>query len=176
MRMAAEKYLLRMIWASVVLSGVSSSVGLADDGDNAVDIVRCTEIAFSYSVENRDKKSFRQFLDPDARFVGRSVLRGPDEIVNGWSVFLDNDYPRILWRPDVVEVLADGKLALSRGPYVLTSLDEDGNQVESWGTFNSIWRRAADGNWHVVFDAGSEGSGPVPDSHRERLNGLNAAC
>ena len=33
--------------------------------------------------------------------------------------------------------------------------DEEGRVSERWGTFNSVWRRDDDGNWKVVFDAGS---------------------
>jgi ketosteroid isomerase-like protein len=60
------------------------------------------------------------------------------------------------WRPAVVEVTSDGKLALSRGPYRSTRIDEDGNVQESWGHFISTWRRNAAGNWQVVFDSGGD--------------------
>ena len=140
------------------------------------DIVRCTEVAFSRSVETRNKDAFRQFLDPDTRFIGGDVLRGPAEVIAAWSVFLDNDYPRIVWRPAIIEVLNDGTLALSRGPYLMTSVDDDGNELESWGTFTSIWRLHDDGNWRIIFDAGSDGSGPVPDDHRARLAASVTGC
>ncbi len=61
----------------------------------------------------------------------------------------------IKWRPQFVEVLEDGSLALTRGPYRLIVTDENGEQTEHWGTFNSVWRLQPDGSWKVVFDAGS---------------------
>ena len=130
--------------------------------------VRCREIAFSQSVENKDIKAFRSFLDSDARFVGGSVVRGPSEITDAWQVFFSDDGPAIKWRPQFVEVLEDGTLALTRGPYRMISKNPDGNSVESWGTFNSVWRKNADGEWHVVFDAGNTASQP-PDDETQAL-------
>jgi ketosteroid isomerase-like protein len=35
-------------------------------------------------------------------------------------------------------------------------VDEEGERVESWGHFNSVWRRDQDGAWKVLFDAGGD--------------------
>jgi len=78
--------------------------------------VRCREIAFSLSVENQDPAAFESFIDADARFVGNSVSRGPAEVAEAWSAFFADNGPDIKWRPQFVEILEDGNLALSRGP------------------------------------------------------------
>ena len=118
--------------------------------------VQCREIGFSKSVEVRDAQSFRSFIDPDARFVGNSVSKGIDAIVERWSIFLDSGGPSIKWRPQFIEVLEDGKLALTRGPYRMITADENGEETEYWGTFNSVWRLGDDGQWRVIFDAGND--------------------
>ncbi len=135
---------------SLLAFGISTLAvaGPADD-------VRCRETAFSQSAEQRDAEQFSSFIDADARFVSNSVNRGIEQIVAAWQVFFAADGPAIRWRPQFVEVLEDGRLALTRGPYRLTSVDDDGNPVEHWGTFNSVWRLHDDGEWRVVFDAGS---------------------
>lgn len=131
--------------------------------------VRCREIAFSQSVENQDLELFKAFIDGDARFVGNSVLKGPEEIAAAWQVFFADDGPSLVWRPQFVEVLDDGVLALTRGPFRLTRFDADGNAVESWGTFNSVWRKNDDSVWRVVFDVGSESAEPPSDEIRALL-------
>lgn len=125
--------------------------------------VRCREIAFSQSVEAQDLARFRSFIDDDARFVGNAVSRGPTAIADAWSVFFTEKGPQIKWRPQFVEVLEDGKLALTRGPYRMVTTDEDGKKTSQWGTFNSVWRMQADDEWRVVFDAGSPANEAPPE-------------
>jgi ketosteroid isomerase-like protein len=137
--------------------------------------VRCREIAFSRSAENRNIEAFKLFLDIDARFVGSSVLRGPDEISEAWKVFFTEGGPAIKWRPQFVEVLEDGTLALTRGPYRMIDKDADGNPVEVWGTFNSVWRKNADKEWRVVFDAGNSAAKP-PDAETQALLDSEDTC
>ena len=132
--------------------------------------IRCREIGFSKSAEGRNLVAFRSFIDADARFVGSNVRRGVESIAEGWSVFFAADGPTIKWRPNIVEVLENGTLALSRGPYLVLAKDPDGNTVESWGTFNSIWRLNEDGEWRVVFDAGSPAASEPDDATKALLD------
>jgi len=126
--------------------------------------VVCAEVGFSRSVEKRDFDSFIAFLDPEARFVTGAVSRGPEEIGRGWSGFFEQDGPRIRWRPAIVEVVANGTLAISRGPYRLTTVGEDGELQHAWGIFNSTWRLDSAGEWRVLFDAGGDhGKTPTAD-------------
>lgn len=134
------------------------------------DEVRCREIGFSLAAETRNAELFASYIDPDARFVGNHVMRGAAEVVSAWAVFFAADGPAIKWRPQFVEILEDGSLALTRGPYRLVATDEHGVQTEHWGTFNSVWRRHADGSWKVVFDAGNDSSEPPPEPVRALLD------
>ena len=137
--------------------------------------VRCREIGFSRAVETQDRERFAGFIDPDARFVGAKVDRGRDVIAEAWAVFFTGDLPSIRWRPQIVEVLESGDLALSRGPYRIIDKDENGEAREGWGTFNSVWRLNADGEWLVVFDAGSFPDETPTDEQRELLES-DAGC
>jgi ketosteroid isomerase-like protein len=129
----------------------TTSTALADVSED----VRCQEIAFSKSIETQDLTKFMSLIDADARFVSSVVTKGPEAIAEAWSIFVADHGPKIKWRPQFVEVLTDGKLALTRGPYRMVTRDEAGQETEHWGTFNSVWRLQVDGSWKVVFDAGS---------------------
>ena len=74
-------------------------------------------------------------------FVGKAA------VVAGWKAYFDGVVAPFSWEPETVEVLDSGTLALTSGPV----RGPDGKQI---GTFNSIWRREADGRWKVVFDKG----------------------
>ena len=138
----AMRYLLPLL----VFLSAAAVADLADD-------VRCREVGFSRAAEARDIVAFRSFIDADARFVASDVRRGVDEVAAAWAPFFAADGPAIRWRPGVVEVLDDGRLALSRGPYRVIATNSDGESVTYWGTFNSVWRLNEDGVWRVVFDA-----------------------
>ena len=145
------------------LASTCANADLAQD-------VRCREIGFSKSVEQQDIAAFRSHIDTDARFIASGILRGVDSVAEGWAVFFTADGPTIKWRPQVVEVLENGTLALSRGPYRLQAKDAEGNDIENWGTFNSIWRLGEDGQWRVVFDAGSPAASEPDDQTKALLD------
>lgn len=154
-----------------VLFALATTCAAADVADD----VRCREIGFSQAAERQDLEAFRTYIDADARFASDTVLRGVDDIAAAWTVFFSDEGPTIKWRPQIIEVLADGKLALSRGPYRVLSQDAEGNPVERWGTFNSVWRLNDDGAWRVVFDAGSP-AGSEPDEATKALLEADSDC
>ena len=137
--------------------------------------VRCREVGFSQSVEKQDRELFASFIDPDARFVSNKVDRRPEAITEAWAVFFSGDLPSIKWRPQIIEVLASGDLALSRGPYRIVDEDEKGETREAWGTYNSVWRLNDQGEWLIVFDAGSFPDETPTDEQRELLES-DAGC
>lgn len=118
--------------------------------------VLCAEVGFSRSVENRDLEAFMAYLDPEVRFVTGRISRGPEEVGQGWAGFFQPDAPKMRWRPAIVEVVSNGTLAISRGPYRQSKISENGETTHTWGTFNSTWRLNADGAWQVLFDAGGD--------------------
>jgi len=139
--------------------------------DPVREAVLCAEVGFSRSVENQNFEAFKSFLDPEVRFVTGRILRGSEEVGQGWAGFFTRDASKFRWRPLIVEVVAGGTLAISRGPYRQTSVSDDGEEKIAWGTFNSTWRLNAEGEWKVLFDAGGDhGMTPTPEEI-EILNG-----
>jgi ketosteroid isomerase-like protein len=154
------------IWSIFLVLTALALPALADPEQT----VRCREIGFSKSVENLNRNQFPMFIDPDARFVGIKVDRSREAIAEAWRVFFSEDAPLIKWRPQFVEVLESGDLALTRGPYRIIDKDESGQPTEGWGTFNSVWRLNDDGEWLVVFDAGSFPDETPTDEQRALLD------
>lgn len=112
------------------------------------DEVRRAEAAFAQSMADRDHAAFISHLAADAVFFGeKTVFRGRDAVAAGWRPLYDAPTAPFSWRPDTVEVLDSGTLALSSGPVF-------NPKGERTGTFSSIWRREPNGEWKVVFDKG----------------------
>jgi ketosteroid isomerase-like protein len=109
--------------------------------------VKAAETAFAQTMAARDLDAFAAHVADEALFFGKTVLRGKAAVVAGWKGFFEGPNAPFSWAPEQVEVLDSGTLALSTGPVK----NPAGTVV---GTFNSIWRREADGRWRVVFDKG----------------------
>ena len=106
------------------------------------------ESTFAASLANRDTAAFAKLVSPEAVFFGqKSVMRGKAAVVAGWRPLFEEATPPFSWKPEVIEVLDSGNLALSSGPVY----GRDGKQ---FGVFSSIWRREPDGTWRVIFDKG----------------------
>lgn len=110
--------------------------------------VRARETAFAKSMADRDLAAFSSFISPEAVFVGvGGTTRGPKEIAAAWKRFFDGPDAPFSWKPETVEVLPTGTLAMSTGPV----FDPKGERI---GTYNSTWRRDPDGVWRIIFDNG----------------------
>jgi len=107
-----------------------------------------TERAFARTMADRDHAAFTSFLSEETVFFnGDTPLRGKRTVAEAWKRFYEKPTAPFSWRPQVVQVLDSGTLALSTGPV----FDPDGKCI---GSFLSIWRRDAPGIWRIVFDKG----------------------
>ena len=119
----------------------------AETNEELREQVRQAEAAFAKTMADRDHAAFVSFLADEAVFVGRSALRGKQAVAEGWKRFYEGPQAPFSWKPERVEVLDSGALALSSGPVS----DPAGQRS---GTFNSTWRREQDGRWRIVLDNG----------------------
>jgi ketosteroid isomerase-like protein len=137
-------------WRSAALLLALVAFPLAARADSNAELqaqVRDRERAFAKTMADRDHSAFVSFLADETVFFGRGPLRGKKAVADAWKAFYDGPKAPFAWEPDAVEVLDSGSLALSSGPVH----DPEGKRV---GTFNSVWRREADGQWRIVFDKG----------------------
>jgi ketosteroid isomerase-like protein len=111
------------------------------------DQVRAAERAFAKTMADRDHAAFASFVAEDAVFWGRTALRGKAAVAAGWKALYEGPQAPFSWDPERVAVIASGDLAISSGPVY----DPSGKRT---GTFNSTWRREADGAWKVLLDLG----------------------
>ena len=109
--------------------------------------VFAAESSFAATMANRDLDAFAAFIAPEAVFFGTNPLRGRDAVVAAWQRYFEGEDAPFSWRPETVEVLPSGTLALTSGPVY----DPRGKRTH---TFTSVWRLDPDGKWRVIFDKG----------------------
>jgi ketosteroid isomerase-like protein len=140
----------KLLWVGLAFAWLAGR-GFAEAPASTSDAqaaVRARERAFAKTMADRDHAAFVSFLAEETVFFGGSgPLRGKKAVAEAWKKLYDGRKAPFSWEPDTAEVLESGGLAMTSGPV----LDPDGKRV---GTFNSIWRREADGQWRIVFDKG----------------------
>ena len=143
-----------MLESALAAAALAASPRLADAGQPVVrnatleQAVADTERAFARSLADRDLAAFTRLLAAEAVFFGSDTIsRGREAVAAAWKRFFDAPAAPFSWRPERVLVLDSGALGLSTGPV----FDPAGKRI---GTFNSVWRREADGAWRIVFDIG----------------------
>ena len=145
---------------SFVLASCTTDDGVTRDA-TLQEQVFATETAFAETMADRDFDAFKRFIAEEAVFFsGDTALRGKNAVISVWRRYFEGDAAPFSWRPASVVVLESGDLAFSTGPVH----DASGNTI---ATFNSVWRRQADGRWLVVFDKGcSTCQAPAPGADR----------
>lgn len=138
-----------LVLLAVASAGGQGQQQAAPAGDTKLtDEVRERERAFAKTMADRDHQAFVTFLSDEAVFVGqKQAFRGKAAVAEGWKRLFEEPQAPFSWEPERVEVVESGTLALSSGPV----RDPSGKRV---GTFNSVWRREADGTWKIVLDNG----------------------
>lgn len=132
---------------AVLASAPSAVSGAPPANEDLREQLRQAETAFAKTMADRDHAGFTSFLATETVFMGRSTLRGKAAVAAAWKGFYEGPKAPFSWKPERVEVLDSGALGMTSGPVY----DENGQRT---GTFNSVWRREADGKWRIVFDIG----------------------
>lgn len=116
-----------------------------------------SERSFAQSVEHHDGAAFASHLHAGAVFdAGRAGAdRGRDAIVKSWAGIVEGKAVLLRWRPGIVTIGGDPRIAVSRGPYILQTMN-DGVAAFSVGVYQTVWLFDAKGAaWQVLYDGGA---------------------
>jgi len=134
------------------------------------------ERSFANTVERHDTQAFAEHVHPGAVFGAASATpqRGRDVILKAWQSIIDGQQVSLRWRPKFVSIGSDPNVAISRGPFVISSKDASGVASYKIGDFVSVWvRKDPKSPWKVLFDGG--GPPPATVSEAEANQHLQSA-
>ncbi|WP_161971683.1 YybH family protein [Flavobacterium silvisoli] len=98
-------------------------------------------------------EAFYQFADDSAAIKRENdtVIKGKENIKSYYS---DPKYSsaKVTWTPDFVSVSNDGSMAYTYGKYVWKTIDFQGKERVSKGTFHTVWKKQKDNSWKYVWD------------------------
>lgn len=110
--------------------------------------VRAAEEGFAATMARRDAAAFATFIADDAVFINSgSPLRGKAAITEHWKRFFATPEAPFSWRPEIVEIGAQGSLGYTEGPVL-------SDKGVAFAKFYTTWQRGPTGQWLVIFDNG----------------------
>ena len=114
----------------------------------AVEMVEDAEVADA-DVDRRclEATGSRVNADPQPATAKDNTERNGEDCTIGNGIALH-------WYPTRVTIAGEGDIAWSSGPSVVEHLDPKAKHRYTLGGFHSVWHRADDGTWHVLFDDG----------------------
>jgi ketosteroid isomerase-like protein len=135
------------------------------------------EASFAASVDRHDREAFLAHLHPGTVFdVGSPApQRGRDAVLAAWAPLIAGEPVQLRWFPEVVHIGGEPDIASSHGPYLLRRTGADGQPEYALGRFQSVWKKAADGQWYVLFDGGAPPPRPVGREAAEAAEAALAA-
>lgn len=170
----------RAILCTVFLA-VASPMALAQTaspvaaGGDARCAVWKRELSFGDALAAHDHAAFAEHLHRDAVFGVNdpAPTRGANAIAAEWKTLVDGTTVNLAWYPRHVVASADGTLAWSTGPSLVTRPDGSAARI---GSFQSVWQRDAAGAWHVLFDGGIAGQPATPEQVAAFHAGRQRGC
>jgi ketosteroid isomerase-like protein len=121
------------------------------------------EQGFARSVESHDARAFASFLHPGTVFNAGTANadRGRAAVAQSWVEIVDGRTIALRWRPGIVQIGGEPRIAVSRGPYILQRV-QAGAPVVRVGMYQTVWvRDAKDGVWRVLFDGSATSPQPM---------------
>jgi ketosteroid isomerase-like protein len=111
--------------------------------------------AFSkMSVEKGMKNAFMEYIDSNGVLLRPNQLPivGADAI--DYLIQINDSGYTLQWEPKGGGIAQSGELGYVYGIYALKPREKD---TTLYGTYTSIWKKQADGNWKFILDSGNEG-------------------
>jgi hypothetical protein len=123
------------------------------------------ERSFAHSVEAHDENAWASHLHPGVIFGAGTADadRGRDQVLKLWPDLSGRKNFVLRWRPGIVMIGGEPRIAVSLGPYVFQDRRKGVDRFEV-GLYQTVWvREENDGIWRVLFDGDASTSMQVAD-------------
>lgn len=136
----------------ILLIGCSRPASEGRIDEWKAEIVR-VEKAFNDMAQQEGLVKAFEFFAADDGVIrrGGEIIKGKEAISTWYQKDVQPD-ETLTWSPTFVDVSMSGDLAYTYGDFVFTYLDSLGSPIQNTGTFHTVWKRQADGDWKFVWD------------------------
>ncbi len=140
-----------------------------DSSKSALELMRIDSAFSAYSVKNGINDAFINYISDDGVLLRpkHNPIVGKDSVVKLLSNKKTSNMS-MQWKPSDAYVAKSGELGYTYGVYELSGTGPKGNPIRSSGTYVSIWKKDAAGNWKLALDSGNEGLVPLKKARRQK--------
>ena len=117
--------------------------------------IRDLETAWSKDAAAKDlDKSVANYADDAILMMpGSPAAKTKDAVRASWKGMLADPNLKISFAPDRIEISASGDLATTQGSYTMTVTNPKTKKpVEDRGSYLTVYKKQADGNWKAIED------------------------
>lgn len=149
---------------SLIVGTLMVFAGSAAMADTIETIMQIDRDFSAMAQEGEVRDAFLAYVADDAVMMngGQYFVRGEGAVREHLSAWPDG--LNLEWEPLGGMMAASEDLGFTYGQYRAWGTDDEGNEVESFGKYTSIWHRQDDGSWKWVLDGGNPSPGPEPDA------------
>lgn len=142
-----------LVVIAICLASCSKKAEATNPEDLKAEVAKAEDDFKNMAQSKGIQEAFYTFAADDAviKRDNDSLIKGKEAI----KVFFSADkYKKaaVTWKPEFIDISADGTLAYTYGKYVWTAADSLGNKQEFKGRFHTVWKKQKDGNWKYVWD------------------------
>jgi uncharacterized protein (TIGR02246 family) len=117
--------------------------------------LRDLESAWAAAALAKDVEKSVSFYADDAILLdpGAPAAKGKDAIHAAWKGMLSDPNSKLVFASNRIEVSSSGDLASTTGSYTMTMTNPKTKKpVEDKGTYLTVYKKQADGNWKAIED------------------------
>jgi ketosteroid isomerase-like protein len=117
------------------------------------------DLAFSdYSLKHGIQRAFIEFAHDSVVLLkpNRMPIIGKQSLIDSYSGKSDSGLV-LTWKPEKATIAASGELGFTYGLWTLIAANDT-----SQGTYLTVWKKNAAGQWKYIADTGNDGLGNQP--------------
>jgi uncharacterized protein (TIGR02246 family) len=121
--------------------------------------IRAASTAWSQAAQAKDlDKAVSMYTDDAIAFQDKGpMMKGRENIREGWKTMLALPGPGLSFAPTAVEVAKSGDMAYEYGLYDMVTTDKKGKTNDEKGKYVTVWKKQGDGSWKVAIDIDNPG-------------------
>ena len=121
--------------------------------EKAIQEITQAEVDFAQmALDSGMAQAFLHFAAEDAVLLrSEKIIKGPAAIKAYFDATTFTNI-KLNWKADFVDAAESGDLGYTYGKYSFSATDTSGEEISAEGTFHTVWRKQADGQWRFVWD------------------------